>query len=174
MKLIIAIFYWGAIVIIGGLSLLLTVQLLPIDGNYRVLSVLSGSMEPEISTGSAVIVAPATNYKIGDIITFGEGGKTKMTITHRINEINETDGRIVYATKGDSNNTPDRETVPAENVIGKVWFSIPHLGYLIDFIRKPGGFFAVIFFPVAWIIFDEIKKIVRELRTPKTVKPPLS
>jgi len=69
--------------------------------------VQSGSMEPAIHTGSVVMVKPASDYKIGDVITFGEVSKTKAPITHRIYDIKVVDGNPVYITKGDANNAPD-------------------------------------------------------------------
>jgi signal peptidase len=66
------------------IAVLLIISVLPITGNFKVLTVLSGSMEPNIHTGSVVVVKPTKDYKIGDVITFGPYTKTQTPTTHRI------------------------------------------------------------------------------------------
>jgi len=105
-----------------AVAVMLAASMLPVPGNYRVLSVLSGSMEPAIHTGSVVIVAPAADYKIGEVITFGEISKTKTPTTHRISDMKIVDGKPVYITKGDANNAPDNKEVAFGEVKGKVLF----------------------------------------------------
>ena len=56
---------------------------------YQFKTVLSGSMEPGIQTGSIISVKQAvdkTNFKVGDVITFQE---EEILITHRITEVVE-------------------------------------------------------------------------------------
>ncbi len=87
----------------------LIISILPITGNIKILTVVSGSMEPNIKLGSVVLVKPVSDYKIGDVITFGEITKTKAPITHRIADIKISGNQKVYITKGDANNTADEE-----------------------------------------------------------------
>ena len=147
--------------------LLLIVSVLPITGNYKVMTVISGSMDPEIKMGSVVIVKPVANYKIGDVITFGTISKTSSPTTHRINDIKIVDGNPVYITKGDTNNAPDVREVQKKDIIGKVLFDISYIGYIVDFAKKPIGFALIIIIPAAVIIFDEIKKIFYEIKKKK-------
>lgn len=130
------------------------------------MTVLSGSMEPEIKTGSIVIVKPASEYKIGDVITFNES-KGKAPITHRIYDIKIVDSEPLYITKGDANDTPDQIEIKKKDIVGKVLISVPFVGYAIDFARKPMGFALIIIIPAAVIIFDEIMKIYAEIKKKK-------
>lgn len=143
--------------IVGIIAILLIVPLLPIPGNYQILTVLSGSMEPAIHTGSVVIVKPADNYKINDIITFGKTKKTPTT--HRIHDIKVNVGKPIYITKGDANNAPDSREISDSEVIGKVLFSVPYVGFAISTAKKPWGFIFIIIIPTIIIISGEIKKI---------------
>jgi len=162
-------------IIVGLLCLIavfLIISILPITGNFKILTVLSGSMEPSIHTGSVVIVksAPSASsgqatYKIGDVITFGLG--TKTPTTHRIQDIKVQAGQETYITKGDANKTPDAKEITRKDIIGKVRFSIPLLGYVVSFVRKPLGFMILIIVPAIAIIMDEVKKIYTELKTKK-------
>ena len=154
----------GFIVLI---ALLLVFSTIPIPGNFKTMIVLGGSMEPAIKMGSIVIVKPAEDYKIGDIITFQRRGEAEMT-THRIMDIRVEGGKPVYTTQGDANNAPDMREVKENEVIGKALFSIPYLGYAVDFAQRPIGFAIIIIVPAVMIIGDEIKKIIKEVKKKKT------
>ncbi|SFB36049.1 Signal peptidase I . Serine peptidase. MEROPS family S26B [Lentibacillus halodurans] len=110
---------------------------------YQLKSVLSGSMEPSIQTGSIIAVKSVdekdrSNFQSGDVITFI--GEEDKLITHRITDVISTDDNVVYTTKGDSNNAPDPDPVLAENVIGVYnGFTIPYVGYIINFAQSPNG-----------------------------------
>jgi len=161
-------------IIVGLLCLIavfLIVSILPITGNFKILTVLSGSMEPSIHTGSIVIVKPVNDYKIGDVITFGPYTKTETPTTHRIQDIKVQAGQETYITKGDANESPDLKEITRKDIIGKVRFSIPLLGYVVAFVRKPLGFMILIIVPALVIILDEVKKIIGEVRKKKPTEP---
>lgn len=100
---------------------------------YRSYTILSGSMEPEFYPGDIVITQHKikTDIKFGDVVTFRDD--EGVIITHRI--IEEVDG--VYITQGDNNNVKDKGVLKEDDIIGKVKFSIPKIGYLINFLSKP-------------------------------------
>lgn len=143
--------------------LLLMASMFPIAGNYKVMVVQSGSMQPTIKTGSVVVSKPQADYRVGDIISFAAATDRKMTITHRITEIKDKNGQISYVTKGDANNGTDSSDVSRSNVFGRVLFSVPYAGYVVNAAKKPYGFIAIIVLPSLIIIFDEIKKIMAEI-----------
>jgi signal peptidase len=90
----------------------------------------SGSMEPKMYPGDVVIIAkvPADNIETGDIIQFRV--PEKVTIMHRVIEIQETEGGgKLFITKGDANDQPDSEPVIPENVVGKAVLTIPKIGW---------------------------------------------
>lgn len=92
-------------------------------------AVLTASMEPEISVGSLVIINPTAyeDINIGDDITFVRD-KNLTLVTHRVIEKNDETQYIT--TQGIANNAPDNPTSYA-NVVGKVVFHIPYIGYFI-------------------------------------------
>jgi len=103
--------------------------------------VLSGSMEPEFMTGSIIYVkdVDVNDLKVGDAITFN---MTEGVATHRIVEIvTDKRGGVAYRTQGDVNERPDGSLVTQENVIGSPIFSIPYLGYFVEFIKRPPGIY---------------------------------
>lgn len=163
MKKIFKTIYYVIFAFIILIAVLLIVSILPITGNIKFLTVLSGSMEPAIKTGSIVLTKPISDYKIGDIITFGPTTKTTPPTTHRIAEIKVVGGEPVYTTKGDANNSVDSREIKKSDIIGKTIIKVPYLGYVIDFVRKPIGFVLIIVIPAVVIINDEIRKIWKEI-----------
>lgn len=165
--------YYLFLIIIAAIAILLIVSVLPITGNIKFMIVQSGSMEPEIKTGSIVMTKPASEYQVGDIITFGTYSKTKAPTTHRIYEIKDpstSSGQAAYITKGDANNAPDAKQITKNEIIGKVVFDAPYLGYVVAFTRQPMGFLLVLLIPAAVIVSDEIKKIIKEIKRIKSAK----
>jgi len=91
--------------------------------------VLSGSMQPMMDAGDVVIIAkvPADVIKEGDIIQFRK--EEKITVMHRVIEIQETEGAKFFITKGDDNDEPDKDPVIPQNVVGKLVLTIPKIGW---------------------------------------------
>ncbi|MGN7408086.1 signal peptidase I SipW [Sporosarcina sp. SAFN-010] len=113
----------------------------------QIKTVLSGSMEPGIKTGSIITVKQATDktkYKEGDVITFQE--ENGILITHRITEVIKSGDSVLYRTKGDNNNAEDMNPVLSENVVAEyTGITVPYAGYLINFSQsKNGAFFLLI------------------------------
>jgi len=167
-KKIFKIVYYIFIGVIVLIALLLIVSVFPITGNYKLMTVQSGSMTPAIKMGSVVMVKPVSDYKIGDVISFTNPRERQEPISHRIVDLEVIEGEAFYITKGDANEDPDTGRVAKDEVVGKVLFSIPFLGYAVDFAQKPIGFALIILVPAAIIIGDEIRKIYREVKKKKT------
>ncbi len=91
--------------------------------------VASGSMRPVMYAGDVVIIAkvPADVIKEGDVIQFRK--EEKITVMHRVIEIQETEEAKFFITKGDANDEPDKDPVIPENVVGKLVLTIPKIGW---------------------------------------------
>ncbi|OGD69130.1 signal peptidase I [Candidatus Campbellbacteria bacterium RIFCSPHIGHO2_01_FULL_34_10] len=149
------------------MAVLMIASIFPITGNYELRVVQSGSMEPAIKTGSVAVIKPSDDYQVGDVITFGDVYKSETPITHRIVDIKVIEGDYYYITKGDANDDNDPKDVPKEDVIGKVLFSLPYAGYVVQEARKPFGFAILIIIPGVIIVYDESKKIWKEIKKTK-------
>jgi len=109
----------------------------------KVYSVLTGSMEPTYPVGSIVFVENVNpdTLQVGDVITFSASGFDTLA-THRITGV-DVDGRTLN-TKGDGNNAEDIYPVEFENVIGRVFFSIPFLGLITSNLRTTAGMLCIV------------------------------
>jgi len=153
-----------------SVGLLLLVTLFPIEGNFQVKIVSSGSMEPAIKVGSIVVIKPQSEYGVGDVVTFGGRRQNEIPTTHRIVSSRVSNGELLFATKGDSNESVDPAEIKQSDVVGKVLFSIPYVGYIIDFARKPLGIVLIIVIPALFIVYDEMHKIFKEIKRLKKEK----
>lgn len=163
MKILSKITYGIFITLLIAVAGLLLVSLLPLTGNVEIKIVKSGSMAPAIETGSLVVVMPAHEYKVGDVITFGKDTKTSIPTTHRIVSIRSEAEQTYYSTKGDANEEKDPSETAARDVIGKVLFHVPYAGFVLDFARQPTGFAFLIGIPAGIIILDEAFNIYKEI-----------
>lgn len=130
---------------------------------FEVYTVLSGSMEPTYHVGALVYVkdVDATEIEIDDVITFMVGEDT--VATHRVIDVvpDETDSSILrFETKGYANDVADAGLVHQNNVIGKVAFSIPYLGFVADFISHPPGNYMAIAFGAILLILVFLPEII--------------
>jgi signal peptidase len=97
--------------------------------------IVSGSMQPELDIGDIVVVKKVDQDKLseGDIISFRQG---QNIITHRISEIVVENGKKVYRTKGDNNNTEDSGTISYDLIEGKVVKKVDSLGKISLFLQN--------------------------------------
>lgn len=151
--------YYGVFLTIVSVGVLLLASLFPFDNWYQVKVVLSGSMEPSIQVGSIVVIRPQATYTVGDVITFGADNRQNIPVTHRI--IDQTGAR--FSTKGDANSNIDPKLVMPQEIIGAVKFTIPYVGYVIEFSKTSMGFWTLIIFPAVLIVLLELSSIFRQL-----------
>ncbi|MDH6370826.1 signal peptidase I [Paenibacillus sp. VTT E-133280] len=110
---------------------------------YQIKSVLSGSMEPGIHTGSIVALKPGgdmNRFKKGDVITFRN--EENLLITHRVVEatMNNATGEAMYRTKGDNNDAPDMNPTSSTNVVAEyTGVTVPYVGYAMNFAVSKAG-----------------------------------
>ena len=94
----------------------------------RGYSVVTDSMAPTLNRGDVVFVKQTEfeNLNEGDIVTvcFADGSGY---FTHKIVSIDYFAGAI--RTKGDANESEDPQASMSEQIMGRMWYSVPYLGY---------------------------------------------
>lgn len=144
---------------------------------YIPMTVESDSMKPTFQAGDLIMckeVDDINSLKEDDVITFWtiiDGQKVKNT--HRIVQINETDGVKSFITRGDNNVADDTVPAYAGDIIGK-WTNtrLGGVGKALDFVRTKKGFFICIVIPMAIFFLIELYKFIVTLIELK--KPVLS
>lgn len=123
---------------------------------YSYFNILTTSMQSELPAGSFIWVksVDAATIEIGDDITFfkSEG----VVVTHRVIDIIENyddSGQLGFQTQGVDNLNPDEFITYEENIIGKVLWHIPVLGFVLEYIANHVVMILVLFGVLILIAF---------------------
>lgn len=128
----------------------LTRNSLPMPFGVGMATVLSGSMEPEMSKGDLIFVKKIDEIAVDDIVVYDSG---RALIVHRVIKI---DGDMV-TTQGDANPSAD-EPVNVKTVKGKVVFTVPFVGKVVNFIKTPVGTIIIIALVIALLEIPRIRE----------------
>ncbi len=133
---------------------------------YKILTIVSKSMEPEIKVGDAVIISNINEYEIqvGDIISFYSD---ENLITHRVTSIENISGKLYFTTKGDNNFQNDQEIISIENIEGKVIIKLSNFENILKILRSPVIFITIIVFLILNVIYSIKINKQRKLRKQK-------
>lgn len=122
----------SAALLLAVLAIAALVIVIPKVAGALPMTVLTSSMEPGLPPGTLIIVKPIDPdaLGIGDIATYQiESGK-RGVITHRIIAINLiANGERSFLFQGDNNSAIDDPVLPVQ-IQGKLWYSIPLLGWV--------------------------------------------
>lgn len=102
-----------------------------LGGQASFVIVNGNSMEPVYRRGDLVIVRAATDYRVGDIVTYRH--PDIGPVIHRI--VGRSDDRWVL--KGDHNDFIDSYGPGTEELIGRSWIHLPSAGSLLERLRTP-------------------------------------
>ncbi len=141
----------------------------------RMFSVQTDSMYPTLKPGDMIFdtaVDDAGELRKGDIITYwtvidGE----RVLNTHRINNIYDGGGYLIFETMGDKTSTVDPLTVHESEIVGQYsGVCISGLGKVFDYLQSPSGFFIVILIPVFLFFVFHLVQFFRVLFEYQNVK----
>jgi signal peptidase I len=122
-----------------------------VTGDYRILPILSGSMEPEMATGDAawVVTKPLDDLTVGDVLVFdppaSENGGARPTTIHRVIElvppgdiapVDRQEGAVYVRTQGDANESADPWVAAIDDE--QVWVherTVPEVGAFLSAAR---------------------------------------
>lgn len=137
------------------LALALTFGLAAIWGG-QVRTIVSSSMEPSISRGSLIVVAPVERpVEVGTVVVFPDPFDESRIIAHRVIEtVRSSGGELNYRTRGDANPGEDARPIPAREILGSVRADVPAIGSFVQSVHTiPGGVLAL-GLPVVALVAD--------------------
>ncbi|RBY86937.1 signal peptidase I [Blastococcus sp. TF02A-26] len=108
---------------------------------YRTMTMLTGSMAPNIEAGDVVVSTPLAveDVEVGMVISYHIPIDDHRVVTHRVIEVDRTaDGTVAVRTQGDANDAPDPWTaVLSGDTAYQMQAVVPELGNLITVLRDP-------------------------------------
>ena len=137
---------------------------------YRILYVVTGSMEPTISVDDYVVVksGDTSSLQKGDIIAFySEDPEIRgKLVIHRILEVKE-DGSFIM--KGDANPVEDSLAVRPDQVVGKYVGRLRFLNWLSSFVSLKKILLLAVIIPMFLMSIYEVSTLAKFLK--KSKKP---
>ena len=138
----------------------------PSIGGTFPLIVLTDSMLPVIESGDLIIcqTAEADEIKKDDVISFFDpAGNGTSIVTHRVVELVEKDGETLFRTRGDNNNTDDKELVAADDLVGVYKCRIAGAGHVAMFMQSTAGLIVCVVLPIVLLVtYDIIRRRIYE------------
>lgn len=125
---------------------------------------MTDHMEPKIDQGSLMIMKPAEENKVGDVVVFVSSEDENQFITAEITEKKMVNEINVYRMQYANGEVQIPGSVAQTRIRSVVHYSIPWLGYAVDFVDSIPGVIALIVFPCLLIIVIEIVRMVRIVR----------
>jgi signal peptidase len=128
--------------------------------NYRMFTVITGSMKPKYDIGDVLIsksVNPST-IKVGDAITYlgNKGNLINKVITHEVVKIEkDANGKYLFHAKGRANLVED-PVVTENQLYGVVIYKSIILSLIYKIVGTTVGFYIFIIIPIIFIIGSEI------------------
>jgi len=140
----------------------------------RLFSVQTDSMYPTLLPGDLLLgkgIKDTSELRRGDIITYwtvinGE----RVLNTHRIHEIYDGGGYLIFATKGDNNTSSDALTVHESEVVAQYAARLPGVGKVFDYLQTSTGFLIVVVVPVFLFFLFHLVQFFRVLFEYQNVK----
>ena len=119
-----------------ALLVLLVVGVGPHSGRYQFMTVLTGSMRPNMPEGSVVLSTPTSvrALRVGDVITYRIPVEDRRVVTHRVIEVLEPG---VVRTQGDGNKDPDAWTTKLKGQVWEARVTVPGAGFALERLRQP-------------------------------------
>lgn len=165
----------SVLIIAAALLVLLNVVLTGPGGvpnvlGYSMFRVMTGSMDPAIPVGSLIVTKPVSpdEIQVGDVISYfsRDPALHGSVNTHRVVEIRQEAGTVIFQTRGDANNVGDLYPPKAGDIIGVVVFSSHALGTLVRLISNPMVFFPLVLLPLLILL---ILNLIRTCRTAASI-----
>ncbi|HEY1277469.1 MAG TPA: signal peptidase I [Thermoleophilaceae bacterium] len=155
---------WTAAGVAVGLALALVA---PFAFGARPLTVLSGSMEPNLHVGDVVVVkrVEPRDVRPGQVVTFHDPERGGDLVTHRVRAMHARGGKIDFVTRGDANNASEHWRIAADGELGRAVYRIPAVGRLFVLARSHGAALILLIASLAALAVLELVAIWRPKET---------
>lgn len=134
--------------------------------NFRMFTVVSGSMKPTYDIGDVLISkeTDASKIKVGDTISYlGRAGSfSDKVITHKVVGIEKDEnGKYVFRTKGTANLVED-PLVYQDQLYGVVVYKVKLLSLIYKIVSTKYGMLIFVIIPLFYVIGSEILSFMLE------------
>lgn len=154
-----------ALVVLLGTVFALMCATLPSALGNESFVVSAANMAPAMQPGDLAVVSPtrASALALNDVITYRMPQNPDVVLTRRVLFIDhDASGRLSLQVRGDGEPVAEQVSVDSTAVLGRLMFSLPRLGMLVDFARGLPG--KAVLFGLPALLY-----VTTRLPQPKTV-----
>ena len=153
----------AALVVMGALAASLAPRLL----GYSPVIVYGSSMADSVPVGSIAVTETVRpeDVSVGDVIVFHPPttltnlSTNPLPLMHRVVSVREEEGQRVFQTKGDANPTPDPTEVALQGTGSRVVYTVPYIGYLVNFAGTRLGWVLLLMLPATYLGITTLRRI---------------
>jgi signal peptidase len=130
---------------------------------FTPMIVQTNSMSPTFDAGDLILVkkCDVSALKERDIVTFHTIINNEYALnTHRIIEIQDSDGIRSYTTKGDNNDIADTHIIADGDIVGKYVGRIPKMGSVMEILSSSTGFLVIIVLPMLLFFIYQVYHLI--------------
>ena len=152
--------YFGLLATLAVFILMLASVVLPGLLGHAALAVHGGSMGDSLPRGSVAIArwVEPEDVQPGYVIVMDADGQARPKI-HRVVSVDEENGRTIVQTKGDANEAADPGYQILDGPVAVHTYTLPLLGYAIEFIRTPAGWLFLVALPAALVSLMTLRDV---------------
>ena len=151
--------------IVIAITALAAISTLRLNGS-QLLIVQSASMVPALQKGDLLITDPIKDQRFvrGEIVSYRLATDPNVIVSHRLVDIDRSKHKLVTA--GDALNSRD-QPIAESQVIGRARYLLPGFGRFLSILRRPLVLAVVIYLPAVILLYIELVRVIRHLRTPR-------
>jgi signal peptidase I len=165
----------AGVVVLVGLSALLMAGILPTIFGSESLAVSTSGMQPEIQLGSLAVVSPVKveDLSVGDVIVYRKPQEPDFIVIQRLLNVDTDQPNLLnLQVRGDSQPVAEQVSVASGVRLGRVVYSIPFLGRLVDFVNQFTGKLLLFGVPGVLLCVDYLLSHLHRRRPPTASNAP--
>lgn len=150
---------WVVSAVLLLIALFLAVPAVPhLKSWYGLVVVRSQSMEPWLPLGSLAFFKPQPRYELGDSVVFASDLVSDQSVLiQHVRGIERKNGDIWYLTQDNRAEKARSLRVAAQEVQGRVVWSLPYIGFVTFWLRTPVGLACLILVPAFFLALREMR-----------------
>jgi signal peptidase I len=132
------------------------------SGRWRVVPVLSGSMEPAYASGDLAVVVPrpTSEIRVGDVIVYHVPVGDHRREIHRVVDVTHGPGGTEVVTKGDANPVQDPWVARLDGpTVWRATHRIPWLGHAVLALGQPAVRFPALAVAIGLLLAIGLRRI---------------
>jgi signal peptidase I len=140
-----------------ALIMVITMVVIRLPESYQVFAVTNDIKNSQLKNGDAVFIRDLGEYHIGDNVlkSLPSGGIAETKIVSKVSYPE----KIKYESRQQNMSSNDPRPFSEEEIIGKIMFDVPNLGYFMTTFSTGIGIFIMLLIPLTFIIFALIARL---------------